>query len=403
MISVRLYLDKRGVKKGEPCPVKLMLNHHTDTALINLGVFVLPSQFDAKAQQVVGLSNRDAINAYLMERRTTVFNHLLRLTSSGELQGLTLTEVRQKIKAFLSPDIDRSKLLVSWFKSYISKCRAKRTRELYSTTLKKIEAFDPRASELRFESISKDWLVRFDRWLAMNGCPSVNGRSVHLRNLRAVFNDAIDNSITSAYPFRRFKIKSEVTAKRAVSVEALRSLFVYPVEPWQQKYVDCFMLSFMLIGMNLVDLLSVPPLPHGGNDRLVYRRSKTGRLYDIKVEPEALALIKKNAGRERLVSWGEHRKSYRSFLMQMDRALKKIGTKNVDGSFTPAFPTLTSYVARHTWATLAAKLDVPADVISHALGHGMGNRTTAIYIDFDMRKVDAANRRVLDWVLYGKR
>jgi hypothetical protein len=129
---------------------------------------------------------------------------------------LTLTEVKQKVEAVLSPEVDRSKLVVSRFEDYISKCRAKRTRELYSATLRKVQAFDPHSSSLRFEAVTKDWLVRFDRWLMDNGCPHANGRSIHLRNLRAVFNDAIDNGITSAYPFRRFKIKNEATVKRAV-------------------------------------------------------------------------------------------------------------------------------------------------------------------------------------------
>ena len=68
--------------------------------------------------------------------------------------------------------------------------------------------------------------------------------------------------------------------------------------------------------------------------------------------------------------------------------------------FRPAFPMLSSYVARHSWATIAASLDIPKDVIAHALGHG-GSSVTDIYIDFDQRKVDEANRRVLDWVFYG--
>ena len=404
MISVRLYLDKRGAKKGEPCPIKLMLNHQSSTALLSLGVRVLPSQWDAKTQMVTGsLVNRDAINAYLLERRTTVFNLILRLTSSGDLVGLTVTEAKRKIEAVLSPDVDRSKLLLPRFENYISRCQTKRTGELYASTLKKINDFDSRAESLRFESITKDWLVRFDRWLVETGCVSVNARSIHLRNIRAVFNDAIDNNITTWYPFRRFKIKSEKTAKRAVSVDVLRSLFSFPCEPWQKRYVDCFKLCFCLVGINLIDLLAAAPLP-AGSDRLVYRRSKTGKMYDIKVEPEALELIKQYAGREHLVCWGEGRKSYRTFLMQLDRALKMIGnTDESTGKLTPAFPNLSSYVARHSWATIAAELDVPMDVISHALGHGMGNRTTAIYIDFDQRKVDAANRQVLDWVFYGKR
>ena len=62
---------------------------------------------------------------------------------------------------------------------------------------------------------------------------------------------------------------------------------------------------------------------------------------------------------------------------------------------------LTIYWGRHTWATLAAGLDVPKDTIAVALGHG-GNTVTDVYIDFDRRKVDVANRRVIDLVLHGE-
>jgi integrase len=70
--------------------------------------------------------------------------------------------------------------------------------------------------------------------------------------------------------------------------------------------------------------------------------------------------------------------------------------------FKPLFPELTTYWARHTWATIAASLDIPKETIAAALGHG-GNTVTDIYIDFDQRKVDDANRRVIDYVLYDKR
>ena len=63
---------------------------------------------------------------------------------------------------------------------------------------------------------------------------------------------------------------------------------------------------------------------------------------------------------------------------------------------------LTTYWARHTWATIASELDIPKDTIAAALGHG-GNSVTDIYIDFDLKKVDEANRKVLDYVLYGKK
>ena len=64
---------------------------------------------------------------------------------------------------------------------------------------------------------------------------------------------------------------------------------------------------------------------------------------------------------------------------------------------TSAFPGLSIYWARHTWATIASELDIPKETIAKALGHG-GSSVTDIYIDFDMRKVDEANRKVIDYV-----
>ena len=63
---------------------------------------------------------------------------------------------------------------------------------------------------------------------------------------------------------------------------------------------------------------------------------------------------------------------------------------------------LTSYWARHSWATIASELDIANETIAEALGHEYGNRITNIYIRKNQKKVDIANRKVLDWVLYGK-
>ena len=66
--------------------------------------------------------------------------------------------------------------------------------------------------------------------------------------------------------------------------------------------------------------------------------------------------------------------------------------------FESWYPDITAYWSRHTWATIAASLDIPIETISAALGHFYGSPTTAIYIAFDQRKVDDANRRVIDYV-----
>ena len=86
----------------------------------------------------------------------------------------------------------------------------------------------------------------------------------------------------------------------------------------------------------------------------------------------------------------------------LNKQLKEIGVIEGDENSKAMFPNLTTYWARHTWATLAAELEIPKETIAAALGHG-GNTVTDIYIDFDRKKVDEANRRVIDWALYGKR
>ncbi len=415
MIKVHYYLDVRCVADDRPAPLKLDFACKRQHAQLSVGVRLLASQWDAKTQKVHGTMSDKPTNLFLLQTMARVSEIIMKLTNDGELAGLSAVEAKNRIASELRPDVGAENRLLTRFRSYISHCKTQRTREIYEATIKKVKAFDSHAESLSFETITKDWLSRFDVWLSeVGGCPSVNARSLHLRNIRAVFNDAIDNGITTRYPFRTFKVKTEATRKRAVAVEVLRSLFSYPVTSDQVKYVDAFKLLFSLIGINVIDLLALKDgqLVDG---RLSYRRAKTGKLYDIKVEPEAAALIEKYHGHlGRLVSWGENRKHYTTFTYQMCRGLKSIGSTVTEWRtdelgvyrevevFRPAFPMLSSYVARHSWATIAASLDVPKDVIAHALGHG-GSSVTDIYIDFDLRKVDEANRRVLDWVFYGKK
>ena len=150
----------------------------------------------------------------------------------------------------------------------------------------------------------------------------------------------------------------------------------------------------MLLGINTIDLCS---LLRGDliGDRIEFSRAKTHRLYSIKVEPEAEEIIKRYRGDSLLLNFADGLKNYRMYYNRLSIALREIGD-------SLKLPGLSSYWARHSWATIAAGLDIPRDTIAHALGHG-GNTVTDIYIDFDQAKVDQANRRVLDWVLYGKK
>jgi len=298
----------------------------------------------------------------------------------------------------------------SLFMPFFKRCIDAKTNEGYKVsrnyTYNTIAEFCKDADSLTFEDIDLKWLNRFDEWLVGKGLKQ-NSRNIHFKNIRTVLNRAIDEELTDKYPFRRFKIRPEATRKRSLTVEELRKLFTCEVEPYQELYRDMFKLIFMLIGINAIDLFNLESVT--ADSRVEYRRAKTHRLYSIKVEPEAMEIINRYRGIRKLLSVADRWSSHKDFTKWMNHALKNIGEMRRSGlggkkHVKPFWPEISSYWARHTWATIAFNdLDIPKDIISQALGHSMGNDITEIYLKRDQRKVDEANRRVLDWVLYGKR
>lgn len=416
MATTRYYLDRRNKEAGKPLPLKLCIVKKGAAAYIPVDVYVLPNQWNSDKQKVVDHPRKQAINAYLESRKAEIDNIIMTLTTAGKLVGKTAIQIKDIVVGMIDPKADTANLFAARFKRYADSRNKERTREIYNETLKRLQEFDGRLSTLSFDMITKDWLNRFNDYLIDRG-NSKNTRNIHFRNIRAVFNDAIDCEATQFYPLRKFDMRPEETVKRSLSVKQLRDLFAYPVEPWVQRYVDFFKLTFLLIGINTVDLLACTPEDYE-DGRLVYQRAKTGRWYNIKVEPEAAELIEKYRGTKRLVSFGEDLLNYHNFVGKCDKGLKCVGKKvkvpnekwkpgsgrhKLRTSYIPAFPGLSIYWARHSWATLAYSLDMTDEVIAASLGHGHGNRITAIYIDKSIARIDEANRKVIDWVLYGKK
>ena len=283
------------------------------------------------------------------------------------------------------------------------------TRESNEYTLSVMEKFmadkEPGLDALNFENINYAWLSDLDKFMEQNKL-SQNTRRIHFANIRAAINEAYRRELTDADPFRRFRLKTEKTAKRSLPVEELRRLFEYKPEPHAVYYRDMFKLIFMLIGINTVDLYGLKEITVDG--RIEYRRAKTGRLYSIKVEPEAMELIECYKGEKSLLNIADKYKDHRYFRRDTNDALRLLGNVRREGrggkkQYTPLWPDVTTYWARHTWATIASDIDIPDATISLALGHAGENRVTDIYIRRNQKKVDEANRKVLDWVLYGKK
>ena len=404
--KTRLYLDCRSNKPDATGQLMYTITKNGQRTLIPLNIFLKPEQWDPKLQAVVG--SFKTMNVSIAQRKANLDMFLFNLETNGELAEMTAIEIKKLVvRTFLDRTPKEPKnLFMKRFKAFADSRKAQSTKNCYNYTYRLIERFSKgKADNLKFEDIDVKWLREFDDYLAETS--TKNARNIHFRNIRAVFNEALTDEVITCYPFRKFKIRPEPTKKRSLSLANLRRVFDYDVEEYAVMYRDLFKLIFLLIGINSVDLHRLKEITPEG--RIEYRRAKTNRQYSIKVEPEAMEIIEKYRGKKGLLCVADRWKDHVNFRHQMNTALQNMGTPVVsahgkkDKEKKGEFPELSTYWARHTWATIAADLDIPDAVISQALGHTAENRVTDIYIQRNQRKVDEANRKVIDWVLYGKK
>lgn len=391
-MKTRLYLDTR--KGGEPFPLSLVISRKGQSAYINLGVSLTAEQWNAEARTTSDLPpkrwpQRDMVRNVIDRKRTAIETTLMSLEVDGRLHGLTALQVRDLVLRELGGDTSGPVLFLDYFADVVGRYTG-RTRELYQATLTKIEQTIPEAHTLTLDDITPAWLTLLDKRMSRTS-PARNARNIHLRNIRRVMNCAIDDELTHNYPFRKFKIRSEETDPRALTLDQLREFLAADVDGYLAEYRDVFELSLYLLGINLVDLANLTRESIKG-DRLEYVRRKTKKRYSVKIEPEAWALIEKHRGEAWLLDIHDRYKNVHDYLKHIDAGLKKI---------LPGYPfdQLTTYWARHTVATLMVnELDTPIETVSAALGHRYGSRVTAVYVHFDRQKVDAANRRLIDLI-----
>lgn len=301
----------------------------------------------------------------------------------------TVEELKRHVKeVVVGAKKGGSNSLVSYIYKAAETKRKRNTRISYERVAKTIEAYDKNCT---FDSADKKWLLAYIEHERGKGRID-NGIITDLTVLKFVFNKAIEDELTDKFPFRGVSVKKEQTKKRCLTLEQLRAIRDFKLTGKKAMYRDCFMLCFYLIGINISDLLFLPKTALK-NGRISYKRNKTGKLYDIKVEPEAMEIIAKYSSRDkdRLLSFIDKTKTIyvNSFVSNLTRNLRKMGVEDE----------ITSYWSRHTWATMASELDIPMEVIGRSLGHSLwDNAVTATYIKYDTRKIDEANRTVIDYL-----
>jgi site-specific recombinase XerD len=252
-----------------------------------------------------------------------------------------------------------------------------------------------------------DWLTRYEKWLRSKGNKETT-ISLLFRTLRSAYNKAFEAKCTNKfnYPFNDFKVgKFDVsTSKRAISKDEI--LLIKQTDFSKEKESvqfarNIFIFSYLCGGINFTDIANLKP-ENIVNNRLQYIRQKTGKKISIQVSPDAKQLIENYKhlteqtgylfpilNEKTHVSALQKQNRIHKVLGKTDKGLKRIaehcGIKTI----------LTTYVARHSFATVLKKSGVNVSLISEALGHS-DLATTQIYLDsFENEQIDVAMQNLL--------
>ncbi len=301
------------------------------------------------------------------------------------------------VEKYLSPAGSRS--FISFARTLVGELRLIGRRCTADTYVSAVNSFARFRHErdILLDELDSAQMTAYEAYLKSEGiCP--NSISFYMRNLRAIYNRAVDKELTvQRYPFKHVYTGIDKTVKRAVPLSVIRRIRDMDLSlcPAMDYARDIFMFSFYTRGMSFVDMafLKKKDLQNG---ILSYRRHKTNRRlmvkwekpmqelvdkYDTTDSPYILPLIK-NDGKD-------ERRQYKSQAHRINRNLKKIGERL--GLLIP----LTTYVARHGWASIAKSKNIPIATISEAMGHD-SETTTRIYLAaLDTSVVDKANSLIL--------
>ena len=266
-----------------------------------------------------------------------------------------------------------------------------------------------------FIDIDTNWLKRYAHWLQTVRNLSANSIGIRFRSLRVLYNCAISEGIVrkSNYPFDEFKVSKfkEQTAKRSINKQDVRRLMDFDVSelcpynyptPFLYLAKDLFLFSYFGCGINLTDILHLKHKDIAEN-RVTFYRQKTGKLISFQLQPMGIEILEKYRKdifnnedyifpvlkRNVHITANQQYERVRRVNKMVNRYLKQIGEYL-------RFPIpLTTYVARHTFATVLKRSGVSIAIISESLGHS-DLATTQIYLDsFENSQIDEAMQHLL--------
>ncbi len=327
------------------------------------------------------------------------------LNLENEDKNLSAFEIKGKLKKGRVSNT----LFFAYFEKVIERFKINgqiKNSEIYKDTKRNLRHFIP-TGDIPFSDIDVAFLNKFEEFLKSKN-KGGNTIFLYLRTLRAVINKAIKEEVCSEgyYPFKKFSLAKYTnikTDKRAISKKEIEKIAALrPTESGQILAQNVFLFSYYCRGMNFADIAYLK-WKDLNNNRLKYTRQKTKKLFNIELLKPAMDIIEYygrgmyqtkesyifpifNESHHTPVSLYNRREK---MIKYVNKGLKILGKDA--GIETP----LTTYVARHTYATVLRREGISTSIISQALGHD-GEKTTQIYLEaFQNEIIDVASRCIL--------
>jgi integrase/recombinase XerD len=382
--NITVSLDMRRQKKDNSYPVIMRIGHNSRTTAISLGVSVLERDWDDDKKAVrkshVGTSSVTRLNNMIQKRKIAAMDIILKLHEAGQLNTLSVAGLRDRIALEDSSD-SFFEYAERQIQELITSNRIGTARS-YKEVVSVVRKYR-KGRDLRFQEITFSFLNNFEVNHISKG-NGLNGLAVYMRTIRAIFNKAIKEGLVNkeAYPFDDYKIRTEPTEKRALDWPLLQSVISLKLQPGHRCFNarNYFLASYMMYGMNFTDMAFLRKTDIK-NGRILYRRRKTAKLYDVKITDSLTSLLSQYDNPEseyvfpiiKRDSPYQQAKDIQWARKRYNKKLKEIA------DLCGIEQNLTSYVSRHSFATQAMLKHVPINAISTMLGHS-SLKTTEVYL-----------------------
>ena len=361
------------LKTGE-LPLKIRICKDRKTRYINLGVSTKAGHWDfEKNQPKPTCPNREMLEKLISNKISEVRSKIVELKSENkEYSATTLVEkVSNPSKTITVGDL---------FKQHIH-CLEEEKRTGYKLSIQQtynsLIKFN-RHLDIPFAEMDYNWLKRYEAWLRKQD-KSENTFGIRFRNIRVVFNLAVNMELVKQedYPFRMFKVSKlhQDTAKRALSKEEVSSIINYPIigtDYYTKLAINLFTFSYFMGGINFVDMAYLTK-KNLIESRLIYHRRKTGKLINLPMQQRAYMVLKeyKKSNEPYLfpILSSKH-KTEQQRLNRLHKVITKVNKAlKIIGEELHIPIKLTTYVARHSYATVLKRAGVATSIICESLGH----------------------------------